>query len=81
MVAIRLTRAGTKHRPFYRIVAIDRERPRESRYIDLLGHYNPMSDPAEIKLDVEKYNDWIKKGAKPSQTVRSLLKRVLRSEN
>jgi len=81
MVAIRLTRAGTKHRPFYRIVAIDREKPRESRYIDLIGHYNPMSEPAEVKLDVEKYNEWIKKGAKPSQTVRSLLKKVLRSEN
>ena len=81
MVAIRLTRAGTKHRPFYRIVAIDREKPRESRFIDLIGHYNPMSDPAEIKLDVDKYNQWIKKGAKPSQTVRSLLKKVLRSEN
>ncbi|MDY0296809.1 MAG: 30S ribosomal protein S16 [Acidobacteriota bacterium] len=81
MVAIRLTRAGTKHRPFYRIVAIDREKPRESRFIDLIGHYNPISDPAEIKLDVEKYNEWIKKGAKPSQTVRSLLKKVLRSEN
>lgn len=81
MVAIRLTRAGTKHRPFYRIVAIDRERPRESRYIELLGFYNPLTDPAEIKLDVEKYNEWIKKGAKPSQTVRSLLKKVLRSEN
>lgn len=81
MVAIRLTRAGTKHRPFYRIVAIDREKPRESRYIDLIGHYNPMSEPAEVKLDLEKYNEWIKKGAKPSQTVRSLLKKVLRSEN
>ncbi|HDP95206.1 MAG TPA: 30S ribosomal protein S16 [Candidatus Aminicenantes bacterium] len=81
MVAIRLTRAGTKHRPFYRIVAIDREKPRESRYIDLIGHYNPMSEPAEIKLDMEKYNEWIQKGAKPSQTVRSLLKKVLRSEN
>ena len=81
MVAIRLTRAGTKHRPFYRIVAIDREKPRESRYIDLIGHYNPMSDPAEVKLDMQKYNEWIQKGAKPSQTVRSLLKKVLRSEN
>jgi len=81
MVAIRLTRAGTKHKPFYRIVAIDREKPRESRFIELIGHYNPLTDPAEIKLDVEKYNEWIRKGAKPSQTVRSLLKKVLRSEN
>lgn len=76
MVAIRLTRAGTKHRPFYRIVAIDKERPRESRYIDLLGHYNPMAEPAEIKIDLNKYNEWIGKGAKPSTTVKSLIKKV-----
>ncbi len=76
MVAIRLTRAGTKHRPFYRIVAIDREKPRESRYIELIGHYNPMVDPAEVKIDLNKYNEWISKGAKPSLTVKSLIKKV-----
>jgi len=76
MVAIRLTRAGTKHRPYYRIVAIDKERPRESRYIDLIGHYNPMANPAEVKIDLNKYNEWINKGAKPSQTVKSLIKKV-----
>jgi small subunit ribosomal protein S16 len=76
MVAIRLTRAGTKHRPFYRIVAIDKERPRESRYIDLIGLYNPMVDPAEIKIDLDKYKEWIGKGAKPSTTVKSLIKKV-----
>lgn len=80
MVTIRLTRMGTKHRPFYRIVAIDKERARDSRYIDLIGHYNPMTDPAEIKFDVEKYNEWINKGAKPSQTVKSLLKKF-KSDN
>lgn len=76
MVVIRLTRRGAKHRPFYRIVAIDKEKSRESRYIELIGHYNPLTDPAEIKIDEDKYNDWIKKGAKPSQTVRSLLKKL-----
>ncbi len=76
MVAIRLTRAGTKHRPYYRIVAIEKEKPRESRYIDLIGHYNPMSNPAEVKIDLNKYNEWINKGAKPSQTVKSLIKKV-----
>lgn len=80
MVAIRLTRAGTKHRPFYRIVAIDRQKPRESRSIDYLGHYNPMVDPADIKIDFDKYNEWLKKGARPSQTVKSLLKKV-KSDN
>ena len=76
MVVIRLTRRGTRHKPFYRIVAMDKEKPRESRYIELIGHYNPMTDPVEIKIDVDKYDEWITKGAKPSQTVKSLLKKV-----
>lgn len=76
MVVIRLSRRGTKHKPFYRIVAIDKEKPRESKYIELIGHYNPMNDPAEIKIDINKYNNWIKKGAKASQTVKSLLKKL-----
>ncbi|MCK4836177.1 MAG: 30S ribosomal protein S16 [Candidatus Aminicenantes bacterium] len=76
MVVIRLTRRGTKHRPFYRIVAMDKAKPRESRYIELIGHYNPTLDPAEIKIDVNKYNGWINKGAKASQTVKSLLKKL-----
>ncbi len=76
MVVIRLTRLGTKHRPFYRIVATDKRRPRESRYIDLLGYYNPMLETADIKIDLTKYNEWIKKGAKPSPTVKSLIKKV-----
>jgi small subunit ribosomal protein S16 len=80
MVVIRLTRRGARHRPFYRIVAIDKEKSRESRYIELIGHYNPMTDPAEIQIDEDKYNEWIKRGAKPSQTVRSLLKK-LKSDN
>lgn len=76
MVVIRLTRLGTKHRPFYRIVATDKRRPRESRHIDLLGYYNPMLETADIKIDLDKYNEWIKKGAKPSPTVKSLIKKV-----
>ena len=76
MVVIRLTRMGTKHKPFYRIVATDKRRPRESRYIDLIGYYNPMRDEADVKVNLEKYNSWIKKGAKPSDTVKSLIKKV-----
>ena len=76
MVVIRLTRLGTKHRPFYGIVATDKRKPRESRYIDLLGYYNPMLETADIKIDLNKYNEWIKKGAKPSPTVKSLIKKV-----
>ena len=76
MVVIRLTRMGTKHRPFYRIVATDKRKPRESRYIDILGYYNPMLETADIKVDLNKYTEWIKKGAKPSPTVKSLIKKV-----
>ncbi len=76
MVTIRLTRMGTKHKPFYRIVAIEKSKPRDSRYIDLIGHYNPMVEPAKVDINVEKYNEWISKGAKPSETVKSLYKKV-----
>jgi small subunit ribosomal protein S16 len=67
---------GTKHKPFYRVVATDSRRPRESRYIDLIGYYNPVRETAEIRIDLNKYNEWISKGAKPSATVKSLIKRV-----
>ncbi len=76
MVVIRLTRFGAKKKPYYRIVAVDREKPRETRYIELLGQYNPLTDPALIKIDMEKYNQWIEKGAQPSETVKSLVKKL-----
>jgi small subunit ribosomal protein S16 len=76
MVVIRLTRIGAKKKPHYRIVAVDREKPRESRYIELLGQYNPLTHPAGIKIDMEKYNQWIRKGAQPSVTVKSLVKKL-----
>jgi len=76
MVVIRLTRFGGKKKPYYRIVAVDREKPRETKYIDLIGTYNPLLDPAQIKIDFEKYNQWLSKGAQPSVTVKSLVKKV-----
>jgi small subunit ribosomal protein S16 len=76
MVVIRLTRFGGKKKPYYRIVAVDREKPRETKYIDLIGTYTPLINPAQIKIDFEKYNQWIKKGAQPSETVKSLVKKV-----
>lgn len=76
MVVIRLTRMGTKHRPYYRIVATDKRRPRESRYIDLIGSYNPMMGNAEVNVDLSKYKEWIDKGAVPSPTVKSLIKKI-----
>ena len=76
MVVIRLTRFGGKKKPYYRIVAVDREKPRESAYIELLGQYNPLTDPAQIKIDMGKYNQWVQKGAQPSVTVKSLVKKL-----
>ena len=76
MVVIRLTRFGGKKKPYYRIVAVDREKPRETKYIELIGTYNPLVEPAQIKIDFEKYNRWLKQGAQPSVTVKSLVKKV-----
>jgi small subunit ribosomal protein S16 len=76
MVVIRLTRFGGKKKPYYRIVAVDREKPRESAYIELLGQYNPLTQPAGIQINMEKYNQWLQKGAQPSVTVKSLVKKL-----
>ncbi|WP_147820063.1 30S ribosomal protein S16 [Salidesulfovibrio onnuriiensis] len=73
---IRLTRMGSKKRPFYRIVAIDGAKRRDGRPSEYLGHYNPMVDPAEVKIDMEKVEQWLARGAEPSDTVRSLLKQA-----
>ena len=73
---LRLTRMGSKKRPFYRIVALNSETRRDGRALDYLGYYNPMSEPPEIKIDQEKVKMWMGRGAKPSDTVRSLLKKV-----
>jgi small subunit ribosomal protein S16 len=74
-VKIRLTRLGSKKRPFYRIVAMDSETRRDGRALDFLGYYNPMVKPSEIKIDEEKVQYWIDRGAQPTDTVRSLLKK------
>lgn len=73
---IRLTRMGSKKRPFYRIVAIDGAKRRDGRPSEYLGHYNPMVDPIELKIDMERVEYWMKQGAEPSNTVRSLLKKA-----
>lgn len=74
-VKIRLTRKGTKKKPFYRIVAADIESPRDGRFLELLGTYNPMVDPAAITLKEDRIKYWLGEGAKPSTTVQSILKR------
>ncbi|MGI5907624.1 MAG: 30S ribosomal protein S16 [Christensenellales bacterium] len=73
-VRIRLRRMGAKKRPFYRIVVADSRAPRDGRFIEEIGYYNPMTEPSELKVDGEKARKWIDQGAQPSDTVRALLK-------
>ena len=75
MVKIRLKRLGAKKAPFYRIVVADSRYPRDGRFIEEIGTYNPCVNPAEIKVDGEKAKEWIGKGAQPTDTVTSLLKK------
>jgi small subunit ribosomal protein S16 len=75
-VKIRLRRMGAHKRPFYRIVAADSRSPRDGRFIEELGYYNPLTDPADVKIDVEKAKKWISTGAKPTDTVRGLLRKA-----
>ena len=80
MMTIRLMRLGAKKNPFYRIIAIDSRKPRESKAKEILGYYNPLSEPPDIKVDLERVNYWIEKGAKASETVQSLLHKVSKPE-
>lgn len=73
MVKIRLTRMGDKRSPFYRIVVADSRSPRDGKFIEVVGTYNPIANPAEIKIDADKVNTWLKNGATPTDTVRDLL--------
>ena len=75
-VTIRLARHGSKKRPYYRIVVADKRAPRDGRNLTQVGTYDPLSDPVEVTLDEEKISSWFKKGAKPSPTVASLLKKA-----
>ena len=72
-VKMRLTRLGDKKAPFYRIVVADSRVARDAKYIDLIGTYNPISNPEEVKIDNEKAQQWIKNGAQPTATVKALL--------
>jgi small subunit ribosomal protein S16 len=74
MLAIRLARFGAKKKPTYRVVVIDKERARDSRSVEVVGYYNPISKPAEVRLDHDRINHWLKSGAQPSDTVARLLK-------
>ncbi len=74
-VRIRLRRMGAKKTPFYRIVVADSRYPRDGRFIEEIGTYNPLLDPPEIKVDAEKAQQWISNGAQPTDTVKALLKK------
>ena len=78
-VRIRLTRKGAKKSPFYRVVVADSEAPRDGRFIEVLGTYDPRKDPAEVKIKEDRLNYWIGNGALPSDTVRSLIKKAVSS--
>ena len=75
MVKIRLKRMGMKKKPFYRVIVADERSPRDGRFIEEIGYYDPMKKPSDIKINKEKALDWMKKGAQPTDSVRILLKR------
>ncbi len=75
MVKIRLRRMGAKKAPFYRIVVADSRSPRDGRFIEEVGYYDPMKNPADVKIDGEKVQKWISNGAQPTETVKSILKK------
>jgi small subunit ribosomal protein S16 len=79
MLKIRLRRVGAIRQPHYRIVVADARSPRDGRFIESLGHYNPLTDPATIQIDVVKYEDWKKKGAQPTSAVASLVRQFNRA--
>ena len=74
-VKIRLKRLGAKKTPFYRVVVADERSPRDGKFIEEIGYYNPLTDPVDIKIDREKATKWLANGAQPTETVRTLLKK------
>lgn len=75
-VRIRLSRVGATKRPSYRVIAIDSRRPRDGRALEILGYYDPLTEPATVKIDADKLNAWVGKGALPSETVRKLMRQA-----
>ena len=75
MVTMRLSRIGSKKRPYYRIVVIDKRRARNGRFLEVVGQYNPLANPVEMEINAERAQYWLSKGAEPSETVRSILRK------
>lgn len=76
MVRIRLTRLGAKKRPFYRVVVADSRSPRDGRFIEQVGYYDPMKDPFDLKLELDRIDHWVGQGARPSETVSRLINKA-----
>ena len=76
MVKIRLRRMGAKKNPYYRVIVADSRSPRDGRFIEEIGTYDPLSSPSEIKIDLERADYWVKQGAQPTDTVRALIKKA-----
>ena len=75
MVTMRLSRIGSKKRPYYRIVVIDKRRARNGRFLEVIGQYNPIANPVQMEVNAERAQHWLSKGAEPSETVRSILRK------
>ena len=75
MLSIRLSRIGKKKQPFYRVVVIDKRRPRDGRFVEIVGTYNPLKDPPEVNLKAERIKHWLGHGAQPSDTVRTFIRK------
>jgi small subunit ribosomal protein S16 len=73
-VKLRLTRVGSKKNPIYRVVAADSRAPRDGKFIEIIGRYNPQTDPSTVEIDTDKVKEWLSKGAQPTEPVRKLLK-------
>ena len=76
MLAIRLRRAGSKTRPFFRVVVLEARSARDGRFVEVIGHYNPRTQPEKLTMDLERLAHWLKVGAQPSDTVRTLVDRM-----
>ena len=79
MLSIRLRRTGSSKKPYYRVVVAESTNWRDGRFVEVLGHYDPRREPAVVKIDSERANYWISKGARPSETVQSLLKKTAKA--
>jgi small subunit ribosomal protein S16 len=79
LLRIRLTRMGAKKKPFYRVVVTERKQARDGRFVEVVGHYDPVKNPPVIELNMDRVTHWLERGAQPSETVHSLLKKAARN--